>query len=220
MDVLCSDKTGTLTEGKVRLHSAVDCDGPAERAGPGSTPTSTPRSRPGYSNPIDAAIVAGARPDAAGYREARRGALRFRPQAAERPGRRGRPAPDGDQGGAGERAGGLHARRDGPGRRRGADRRAPADRAARSPSSAARASAPWGSPTGTWGPRSGIDQGHEAGMTFLGLLVLDDPLQAGIAETIRRLRDLGVAHEDHHRRQPAGRRPRRPAGRAGRRRRS
>lgn len=29
MDVLCSDKTGTLTEGKVRLHSALAVDGSA-----------------------------------------------------------------------------------------------------------------------------------------------------------------------------------------------
>src|SRR6185436_12920771 len=27
MNVLCSDKTGTLTEGVVRLHSALDADG-------------------------------------------------------------------------------------------------------------------------------------------------------------------------------------------------
>ncbi len=32
MDVLCSDKTGTLTEGKVRLHSALDIEGnPSDR---------------------------------------------------------------------------------------------------------------------------------------------------------------------------------------------
>jgi len=32
MNVLCSDKTGTLTEGTVRLHSATDIDGnPSDR---------------------------------------------------------------------------------------------------------------------------------------------------------------------------------------------
>ena len=29
MDVLCSDKTGTLTEGKVSMHSALDLEGNA-----------------------------------------------------------------------------------------------------------------------------------------------------------------------------------------------
>ena len=43
------------------------------------------------------------------------------------------------------------------------------------------------------GSETGIDKGHESGMTFLGLLVLDDPLQAGIAATLQRLLDLGIA---------------------------
>ena len=33
MNVLCSDKTGTLTEGEVRLHAALDVDGQRQRAG-------------------------------------------------------------------------------------------------------------------------------------------------------------------------------------------
>ena len=70
MDVLCSDKTGTLTEGKVRLHAAVDADGTAERARCGSTPTSTPPSSRGFSNPIDAGHRRRAPAlDARGYRK-------------------------------------------------------------------------------------------------------------------------------------------------------
>jgi magnesium-transporting ATPase (P-type) len=46
---------------------------------------------------------------------------------------------------------------------------------------------------GDVGAETGIDKGHEAGLTFLGLLVFDDPLRAGIVETLRKLHDLGVA---------------------------
>lgn len=62
MDVLCSDKTGTLTEGTVRVAGAVDAEGK----------TSTrvlelgqinALLESGYANPIDAALKAGARAD-------------------------------------------------------------------------------------------------------------------------------------------------------------
>ena len=43
------------------------------------------------------------------------------------------------------------------------------------------------------GSETGIHKGHESGMTFLGLLVLDDPLKAGIAATLKSLLDLGIA---------------------------
>ena len=49
------------------------------------------------------------------------------------------------------------------------------------------ACAPWGSPIGMPGAETGIDKGHESEMTFLGLLVLDDPLRAGIVGTLQRL---------------------------------
>lgn len=57
MDVLCTDKTGTLTEGTVQLHSACDSDGrDSERvlrlAGLNATLQS------GLSNPLDDALVA------------------------------------------------------------------------------------------------------------------------------------------------------------------
>jgi Mg2+-importing ATPase len=59
MDVLCCDKTGTLTEGLVQLEGALDVDGaPSERALHLAAINATFQS--GYRNPIDAAIVAAA----------------------------------------------------------------------------------------------------------------------------------------------------------------
>src|SRR5512135_1143769 len=58
MDVLCSDKTGTLTEGKVWLHAVVDAGGrPSERTGLYAYLNASLQA--GYSNPIDEAIVTG-----------------------------------------------------------------------------------------------------------------------------------------------------------------
>ena len=52
MDVLCSDKTGTLTEGKVRLRDVVDASGkPSEKARLYAYLNASFQS--GYSNPID-----------------------------------------------------------------------------------------------------------------------------------------------------------------------
>ena len=68
MDVFCSDKTGTLTEGKVRLHAVVDAGGrPSARAGLYAYLNASLQA--GYSNPIDEAIVAGGCAEATGYRK-------------------------------------------------------------------------------------------------------------------------------------------------------
>jgi Mg2+-importing ATPase len=68
MNVLCSDKTGTLTEGKVRLRGALDpSGGPSDRvlryaAWNAALQTSFP-------NPIDEAVKASAPPDLSGVRK-------------------------------------------------------------------------------------------------------------------------------------------------------
>ncbi|MBD2509966.1 magnesium-translocating P-type ATPase [Nostoc muscorum FACHB-395] len=63
MNVFCTDKTGTLTEGEVKIHAAVDVEG-KESVG-GASPQATrvllyaylnAASESGYVNPIDAAI--------------------------------------------------------------------------------------------------------------------------------------------------------------------
>jgi len=70
MDVLCSDKTGTLTDGTVRLHDGVGFDGRTNDRvklfGYLNAFNQT-----GYSNPIDHAICEAAKADVAGYEKVR-----------------------------------------------------------------------------------------------------------------------------------------------------
>jgi Mg2+-importing ATPase len=69
MDVLCSDKTGTLTEGSVRLHSALDLDGHAsDRVFLHAYLNAF--FEKGFANPIDGAIRSHKQPDVSGYEKA------------------------------------------------------------------------------------------------------------------------------------------------------
>jgi Mg2+-importing ATPase len=68
MNVLCSDKTGTLTEGTVRVQSAVNIDG-QEDATVLLYANLNARFQAGYANPIDEAIVSYRPIDAAGYQK-------------------------------------------------------------------------------------------------------------------------------------------------------
>ncbi len=69
MDVLCSDKTGTLTEGKVTMHSALDLEGkPSERVFFHAYLNSF--FEKGFANPIDEAIRSYKQPDISGYEKA------------------------------------------------------------------------------------------------------------------------------------------------------
>lgn len=66
MDILCVDKTGTITEGKARLHASVDYLGNAnEKAFFYAYLNAFFQS--GYSNPIDHAIIAAGKSKANGY---------------------------------------------------------------------------------------------------------------------------------------------------------
>ncbi|HLK16080.1 MAG TPA: magnesium-translocating P-type ATPase [Fimbriimonadaceae bacterium] len=70
MDVLCSDKTGTLTDGTVRLHDGVGLDGKSsERVKLFGLLNAAHQT--GYSNPIDEAIVDAVKADIAGYEKVR-----------------------------------------------------------------------------------------------------------------------------------------------------
>ena len=69
MDVLCSDKTGTLTEGKAHLQSASDLEGnPSDRVFLHAYLNAYFEA--GFSNPIDEAIRAYKHPDIAGFEKA------------------------------------------------------------------------------------------------------------------------------------------------------
>lgn len=68
MDVLCSDKTGTLTEGKVKLHSALDLEGNAnDRIFFYAYLNSF--FEQGFSNPLDEAILSYRKQDTSGYKK-------------------------------------------------------------------------------------------------------------------------------------------------------
>ena len=70
MDVLCSDKTGTLTDGTVKLHAALGVDGKADdKVQLFGYLNSTFQT--GYANPIDAAILADKALDVSAYSKVR-----------------------------------------------------------------------------------------------------------------------------------------------------
>lgn len=191
MDVLCSDKTGTLTEGSVRLEAALDTEGlPSERvlqlAGINAA------FQTGFANPIDAAIVAASGQPAASsirldeipYDFARKrlsvlaavetqtlivtkGALaQVLAVCSEVATGKGEAVPIETQQAAIQ-----------------------AQYAAYS----ARGLRTLGLAVKPMPDRSTVSRDDEAGMTFVGFLLFADPPKAGIAATIEELRGLGVA---------------------------
>ncbi len=68
MNILCCDKTGTLTEGVVRLRSCIDAGG-RESNNVFLYAYLNARYQTGFTNPIDEAIVAAGSPDISGYQK-------------------------------------------------------------------------------------------------------------------------------------------------------
>jgi Mg2+-importing ATPase len=68
MNVLCSDKTGTITEGKVRVHAALDAEG-RESAKVLLYAYLNATNETGFVNPIDEAIRESATPNCDGWRK-------------------------------------------------------------------------------------------------------------------------------------------------------
>jgi Mg2+-importing ATPase len=191
MDVLCSDKTGTLTEGKVKLHTVVDAGGrPSERAGLYAYLNASLQS--GYSNPIDSAIVTGGCPAATGSRKLDEEPYDFvRKRLSVLVAREGKNllVTKGALANVLEVCTTAEA---GPG--------SVVELAALSPEIERLFAKLSGQGLRTlglayrdMGDETALHKGHEAGMTFLGLVVLEDPLIVGIAGTIQRLLDLGIA---------------------------
>ena len=68
MNVLCSDKTGTLTEGSIKLHKAMNAEG-EESTKVFKYAYLNSFYETGYTNPIDEAVRAHAQPDIADYQK-------------------------------------------------------------------------------------------------------------------------------------------------------
>jgi Mg2+-importing ATPase len=66
MNLLCSDKTGTVTEGRVKLHSVVDADGEHSEKG-FLYAFLNAKFQSGYTNPIDKAILSSTTIDVGPY---------------------------------------------------------------------------------------------------------------------------------------------------------
>ena len=192
MNVLCSDKTGTLTEGVVTLQSVTDFGGQESDLALLYAYLNA-SFQTGFSNPIDEAIRNHGAHRHLGLEEARRGALRLRPQAAHDPGRRPRGHRHDHQGCPGPGAGGVHHGRGRHGASRAAGEPCGRRSTRASPQYSARASAPWALARKKLGAETRIGKDSEAGMTFLGFLLFSDPPKPGIEATIGRLRELGVS---------------------------
>lgn len=195
MTVLCSDKTGTLTEGTTRVHEAVDPEGEASEAVLAAARLNAALQR-GYRNPIDDALVkpGSPPPSAAWVDEIPYDFRRKRLTILARDGGRLRLVTKGAFEGvlaccADARIGaGPGARRVPIGEVTAALRRRVEEAAGRGLRVLGVAER-WldAEPPGPLGAA-----GVEDGMTLLGLLVLEDPLRGDCCSTVAELARLGV----------------------------
>jgi Mg2+-importing ATPase len=190
MDVLCSDKTGTLTEGRVQVHAALDADGQeSERVLFHAWLNATYETA--FTNPIDEAVRTHRVFTLDGWRKLDEVPYDFERKRlsvlAEHDGRavlitKGALRNVLDACTVAERVDGTTF----PiGEARLAIERRYAELSAKGYRTLGVALREMASP----GP---IDRGSESGMTFLGLLVLADPPKAGIVATVAALGGLGV----------------------------
>ena len=191
MDVLCSDKTGTLTEGTVRVHSTPDVGGNDSRRVL-EFAYLTAAYQTGFANPIDEAVRTFASFDlsqSVKLDEIPYDFVRKRLSILARHGGRRLLATKGAL--ASILAVCTQAELpDG--------RQAPIDDVRSSIEQRFQAFSQQGLRTlgvayRDMGEVERILASSESGMTFIGFLVVHDPLKAGIAEVIRRMNELGVA---------------------------
>jgi len=191
MDVLCTDKTGTLTEGTVHLHSALDVCGD-DSAKVLLYAFLNAKFQSGYANPIDEAVVAFKPLDVSGYTkldEEPYDFVRKRLSVLVANGgkhlivTKGALANVLEVCSAAETAEGKVGPLDPLRAQIQAQYEAFSGAGYRTLGIAYRDA----------GAETMIGKGHEADMTFLGFLTLFDPLQDGIVASLQSLRDLGIS---------------------------
>ena len=191
MNVICSDKTGTLTEGIVHLQSALDVEGsPSDKVLLHAYLNAFYET--GFTNPIDQAIRTHRRFDLSGYRKVdeipydflrKRLSILVAREDAHLMVTKGALANVLSVCSTVETAGGTIV-----------DIAAVRDRIQQHfEEFSGQGFRTLGIAYRNLGPESCISKEHEAGMTFLGFLVLFDPPKPKIAETIARLKHLGVS---------------------------
>jgi Mg2+-importing ATPase len=193
MNVLCSDKTGTLTEGTVSVHSALDLEGgESEKVLLHAYLNSYYET--GFNNPIDEAIRNYRRFDLTGYAKLDeipydfvRKRLSIQVSQGGQDGRRLMVTK-----GAFQQVLEVCSRAETPGGE-AADiagvREKINRRFAELSNQGYRA---LGLAYKDTGQRESISREDEQGMTFLGFITFFDPPKSGVAETINQLKDLGV----------------------------
>lgn len=191
MDVLCSDKTGTLTQGAMRLHSAIGAEG-QESDRVLLCALINASFQTGFANPIDEAIRAERAFDTGDWErldEVPYDFNRKRLSVLARGGERSLMVTKGALLGVLEVC--AHAEM--------ADGRvvsmeeAEAGIRERYTALSARGFRTLGVALREMGAREAIRKDDESEMTFVGFLVLHDPPKPGIAETVAKLRGLGVS---------------------------
>ena len=189
MNVLCADKTGTLTEGTVQLHGAVDANGNTSKKALFYAYLNS-FYETGFTNPIDQAIRAQGNFDLTGYQKVdevpydfvrKRLSILVEKDGAHLMITKGAFSNVMDLCSSVE----LSGRRQDLG-----EERAAIERQFKSLSNGG--FRVLGLAYKHLGDISRLDKDQEAGMTFLSLLVFFDPPKAGIVKAVDQLRKLGV----------------------------
>jgi len=191
MNILCADKTGTITEGTVRLHGAMDIDGKSSdhvllHAFLNSS------FETGFPNPIDDAVRVAGRFDIAGYEKLDEVPYDFvRKRLSILVAKDGRHLmiTKGAFGHVLDVCSTVASPGDSP-----LDMTAASGKIkARFEDLSRQGLRVLGVAVREMGGAASIGKESEEAMTFLGFLEFEDPPKAGVADTITKLRDLGVS---------------------------